>query len=151
MAKRVFTIDWVLVNKIAVGPNPRTILDFKMLQDYKIKSILSLCDINEAPALDFIQKNFVFSRIPLPDHKKARIPTFDEFQLALDKLKELQKFSPTFVHCLASVERSPLLCLGWLVREEGYSIDIAMDYLMQIHPGTSPLPEQLKLIMQLEK
>jgi len=151
VAKRVFTIDWVLVNKIAVGPNPRTILDFKMLQDYKIKSILSLCDINEAPTLDFIQKNFVFSRIPLPDHKKARIPTFDEFQLALDKLKELQKFSPTFVHCLASVERSPLLCLGWLVREEGYSIDIAMDYLMQIHPGTSPLPEQLKLIMQLEK
>ena len=50
---------------------------------------------------------------------------------------------------MASVERSPLICLGWLVREEGYSIDLAMDYLMQIHPGTSPLPEQLSLVIQL--
>lgn len=151
MVKRAFSVDWVLINKIAVGPKPITIQDFQILQDYKIKSILSLCDINEAPTLEFIEKNFIFSRIPLPDHKKARIPSFDEFQLALNELKKLQKFSPTFVHCVASVERSPLVCLGWLVREEGYSIDIAMDYLMQIHPGTSPLPEQLKLIMQLEK
>ena len=144
-----FSIDWVLVNKIAIGPIPRTPEHFKLLKKHKINSILSLCDEKEAPTLEFIRENFIFSRVPLPDHKQAKFPSFKEFLKALDELKKLQEFKPTFVHCLASVERSPLICLGWLVREEGYSIDLAMDYLMQIHPGTSPLPEQLSLVMQL--
>lgn len=148
---RKFSLDWVLINKIGIGPVPSSSNHFKILKENKIKSILSLCDEKESPTLDFVRDNFIFSRIPLPDHKKGRFPSFQEFQKALDELKKLQEFKPTYVHCLASVERSPLICLGWLVREEGYRIDLAMDYLMQIHPGTSPLPQQLSLVMQLSK
>ena len=142
-------MDWVLINKIGIGPIPSTSSDFRILKKNKIKSILCLCDENEAPTLDFAKENFIFSRIPLPDHRKSKFPSFREFQTALDELKKLQDFKPTYVHCMASVERSPLICLGWLVREEGYSIELALDYLMQIHPGTSPLPEQLSLVRQL--
>ena len=150
MYKKNFSIDWILINKLAVGPKPSSLREIKLLKKNKIKSILSLCNENESPTLEFIEKDFVFSRIPLPDHKQARCPTFEQFKIALDELKKLQKFSPTFVHCVASVERSPLICMGWLVREEGYSVDVAMDYLMQVHPGTSPLPEQLSLVMKLK-
>ena len=47
------------------------------------------------------------------------------------------------------MERSPLVCLGWLVYELGYPPETALDYLMQVHPGTSPLQEQLNLLNQL--
>jgi hypothetical protein len=34
------------------------------------------------------------------------------------------------------MERSPLLCLAWLIRERRLSIEQALAYLMHIHPGT---------------
>lgn len=150
MAIKNFNINWVLINKIAVGPMPQKSADFQLLKEYKIRSILTLCNKEEFNASQLMEQNFYFSRVPLPDHRQSKLPTFNEFINALDELKKLQKFKPTFVHCVASVERSPLICLGWLVREEGYSIDLAMDYMMQIHPGTSPLPGQLELVRQLK-
>ena len=47
------------------------------------------------------------------------------------------------------MERSPLICIAWLVVENNYSLQIALDYVMQIHPGTSPLPGQLDAIKGL--
>jgi hypothetical protein len=38
------------------------------------------------------------------------------------------------------------VCLAWLVRQRGLSPQRALDYLMQVHPGTSPLPGQLELL-----
>ena len=49
------------------------------------------------------------------------------------------------------MERSPLVCLGWLVQQHNMSPNNALDYLMQQHPGTNPLPGQLKLLEQLRK
>ena len=44
------------------------------------------------------------------------------------------------------MERSPLLCMAWLIRHRGLSRLEALEYLMHVHPGTSPLPEQLALL-----
>jgi protein-tyrosine phosphatase len=44
------------------------------------------------------------------------------------------------------MERSPLVCLAWLMRERGLSRLQALDYLMQVHPGTNPLPGQLNVL-----
>ena len=49
------------------------------------------------------------------------------------------------------MERSPLVCLAWLMQEQGLIQSQALDYLMQIHPGTSPLPEQLLVLNDLAK
>jgi len=54
-----------------------------------------------------------------------------------------------FVHCLAAMERSPLLCMAWLVRSRGLSPQRALDYLQQQHPGTNPLPDQWRVLKQL--
>jgi protein-tyrosine phosphatase len=54
-----------------------------------------------------------------------------------------------FVHCVAAMERSPLVCLAWLVSRHGQSPQAALDYLMQVHPGTNPLPGQLRLLDRL--
>jgi len=64
-------------------------------------------------------------------------------------LRELRKEGPVFVHCVAAMERSPLVCMAWLMQQEGLNSTEALDYLMQVHPGTNPLPGQLALLNQL--
>ena len=85
----------------------------------------------------------------LPDHRAGRLPTLAELGTALGHLAELQQHGPVFVHCVAAMERSPLVCLAWLVRQHRMSPERALDYLMQQHPGTNPLPGQLALLHDL--
>jgi protein-tyrosine phosphatase len=74
------------------------------------------------------------------------MPGAEELGQALAALAQLRQEGPVFVHCVAAMERSPLVCLAWLVRQRGLSPQRALDYLMQVHPGTSPLPGQLELL-----
>ena len=72
-----------------------------------------------------------------------------ELEQALTTLAELRQQGPVYVHCVAAMERSPLVCLAWLVRRHGLTPHRALDYLMQVHPGTNPLPGQLALLSEL--
>ena len=114
-----FIIDWVLINNIAIGKAPRKIKDIYKLKKYGINSILSLCSENEAPLIADLKEHFEHRRVVLPDHSYKRYPELQELNFALDVLKDLQTFRPTYVHCVASIERSPLVCMGWLIRELG--------------------------------
>mgnify|MGYP001214281408 FL=1 len=69
----------------------------------------------------------------------------------LSKLKKLISFGPVFVHCIASMERSPMICMAWLIKEHNLSVQEALDYLMNIHPGTNPLREQIEILEKLNK
>jgi protein-tyrosine phosphatase len=82
----------------------------------------------------------------LPDHRHDRLPDLAELQEALAMLESLRQHGPVYVHCVAAMERSPLVCLAWLVSRHGLRPQPALDYLMQVHPGTSPLPGQLALL-----
>jgi protein-tyrosine phosphatase len=59
------------------------------------------------------------------------------------ELGVLQRQGPVFLHCVAGVERSPLVAMAWLVKRHGLGWQAALEYVQQCHPGTSPLPEQL--------
>ena len=85
----------------------------------------------------------------LPDHRVARLLELAELEQALSALAELRGTGPVYVHCVAAMERSPLVCLAWLVRRQGLTPQRALDYLMQVHPGTNPLPGQLALLAEL--
>ena len=93
---------------------------------------------------------FRTQRIVLPDHRAGRLPTLDELQMSLQNLAELQEHGPVFVHCVAAMERSPLVCLAWLVQRHNMNPERALDYLMQQHPGTNPLPGQLALLQKIK-
>ena len=148
--QRKYKVDWVLCDEIALGSAPKRIEHLNYLNDLNIKSILSLCSEEEAPPPIEMKDKFICSRLVLPDHRQDRLPKSSEIKEALNLLKDLKENSgPTFVHCVASMERSPLICIAWLVVENNYSLQIALDYVMQIHPGTSPLPGQLDAIKGL--
>ena len=144
-----FRIDWVLVDALAVGPAPSTENHLHRLQDAGIRAVLSLCSEMEAPAPAGLEDQFCHQRLVLPDHRIGRVPDIGELQQALCHLRELRQEGPVFVHCVAAMERSPLVCMAWLIQQEGLNPTEALDYLMQVHPGTNPLPGQLALLNQV--
>ena len=148
---RYFQVDWVLVDELAIGPAPRKQRHLDRLHELGIKGVLSLCAFPEAEPPETFDQSFQTRRIVLPDHRAGRMPSTKELETALENLRELLSHGPVFVHCVAAMERSPLVCLGWLVKEHRMNPDRALDYLMQQHPGTNPLPGQLKLIQGLHQ
>ena len=147
-----FRFSWVLQTLLAVGPAPKAIRHLDRLKDAGIKSILSLCANDEVQnqetgLLEQLDSQFSHQIFVLPDHRSGKPPAITDFLNALELADILiQKSSPLFIHCVASVERSPLLCMGILIRRNNISPLAALDYMQQIHPGTNPLPQQLALL-----
>ena len=145
-----FRIDWVLVNQLAVGPAPRTAQHLQKLADAGVRAVLSLCSPQEAPPPEGLNSRFACERQVLPDHRSGRSPRLEELRHALGRLQQLHEaHGPVFVHCVAAVERSPLVCLAWLVQQHQLNPTEALDHLMNVHPGTNPLPAQLALLEEL--
>ena len=144
-----FRLDWVLVQELAVGPAPRAERHLERLVAEGVRAVLSLCSEAEAPPPPSLESRFECRRLVLPDHRVERLPELAELEQALELLASLRVHGPVYVHCVAAMERSPLVCLAWLVRRQGLTPQRALDYLMQVHPGTNPLPGQLALLARL--
>ena len=142
-------LDWVLSNEIAIGSAPKTFEDINYLKVNGIHGILSLCSMEENPFNVNLKDFFNCKNIILPDHKYKDSLSIDQLNLALENLSILRKGGSVYVHCLAGVERSPIVCMGWLVKKHNLTPTQALDYLMNVHNGTNPLPEQLKLLSLL--
>ena len=145
-----FRLSWVLRGQLAVGSLPHAERHLERLEQEGIAAVLSLVAEPEAPLAVGLEERFHWRRCPLPDHRSERLVAKPELERALAELAALREHGPVFVHCLAAMERSPLLCLAWLMRERGLSRQQALDYLMQVHPGTSPLAGQLAVLAELD-
>ena len=144
-----FKVNWVLNQELAVGTAPQKQKHLKKLADEGIKSILSLCDENELKNDLNLAELFDHKRYVLPDHKTGKILSTIELNESLVILKDLLKSGPVFVHCYAAVERSPLVCMAWLIKEHHLTLQQSLDYLMQANSGTNPLPGQLRVLKEI--
>ena len=141
--------NWVSINKIAIGTPPKNEKDISLLLEKGVKSILSLCDENEASWCVQLEEEFNCKRIILPDHKFERCLNLSELNYAVEKLEYLTKFGIVFVHCFAAIERSPLVCMGWLVKYKRLSAINSLSYLMNVNSGTNPSSEQFEVVKKL--
>jgi hypothetical protein len=139
----MFRPSWVLRGQLALGPAPLYVHHLHLLQSYGVVSVLSLCSEEEAPIPFGLAQRFHCRRCVLPDHKSRRAPLPFEIQHAFDALVQLFGHGSVYVHCQAGVERSPLLCIAWLMYNRRLSLIEALDYLKSVHPMTGPLPSQL--------
>lgn len=144
----MWRISWVLRGELAVGPAPRYASHGARLLEEGITGVLSLCSESEAPP-PVLPLRLQQRRLVLPDHRAGRPLRLEELERALELLAELQLQGPVYVHCKAGVERSPLVCLGWLMQRRRLGQLDALDYLMQVHPPTGVLPQQLEVLAQL--
>lgn len=141
-----FRIDWVLVDELAIGPAPVADRHLQRLKDAGIQAVFSLCSEQEAPSPVHMQARFRCDRLVLPDHRSSQVMDTPQLLEAVRRLEQLSQVGPVFVHCVAAMERSPLVCLAWLMRKHLLDPQAALDYMMQVHPGTNPLPRQLALL-----
>ena len=147
--KKRFKLDWVLNNELAVGPAPLKESHFEYLANKNIKSILNLCNEKEAPFDENFKLLFNFKRFTLPDHKVNKEIEIDEIKKIIKIIESLKSSGAIYIHCFAGVERSPLICMAWLISKHKLSPQRALDYLMEVHKGSNPLPSQYKLLSHI--
>mgnify|MGYP001360551548 CR=1 FL=1 len=145
-----FIFNWIFYKQLAIGSAPREKNDRSFLSQKKIKSIFCLCSFQEFPSLEILQKEFEVRSFSLPDHKSKSKMSKDLIVEALKILCSLENHKPIFVHCNASIERSPIMVLAYLMFREGYEFNLALDYVMKVHPYTNPLSSQLAILKDLQ-
>ncbi len=150
MLKKIeFSYSWVLVDELMVGSAPLKMDNLIELEKNGIKSVLSLCSDKEVVIPNEINNFFVCKSFILPDHTYKRVTQSDEIITILGILEELINQGPVYVHCFAGVERSPLVCMAWLVKKYSMSINESLIYLMNVHKKTNPLPKQIACLHKI--
>ena len=61
-------------------------------------------------------------------------------------MQKIIEYGPVYTHCVFGIERSPLVCMAWLVKHYDLTPTQALDYLMDVNTFTNPLPEQFSLL-----
>ena len=138
--------NWILLGELAIGSAPTTHDDLDRLSSEGIRSILSLCRSEESPLAEGLDTRFRWRRRELPDHRCGHPPDPAQLAECLDLISAWIGHGPIYVHCIAAAERSPLVAMGWLMRRKHLNRLQVLEYLMQVHPPTNPLPEQLALL-----
>ena len=141
-----FKFSWVLRKELAVGNFPKNDECLDFLESQGINAILTLCRFEEAGIEQNLKSRFKHVYYPLPDHSYKEDIKIDQLLYSLKKLAELKKYGSVYVHCLAGVERSPLVCMAWLVKYRDFSSIEALDYLMEVNKKTNPLNKQFNLL-----
>ncbi|MGP1371575.1 MAG: protein-tyrosine phosphatase family protein [Almyronema sp.] len=143
-------LHWVLPQQLAVGPFP-TVADLAEIQKAKIPAIITLCSQSEGQ-LPAIARVFRCQRYPLPDSHSPDQLTPEQISAAVALVDDFQQQGqPTYVHCLAGVERSPLICTAYLCRHYQLPVWEALNHLKTINPRTRLTPPQLKTLQQWAK
>ena len=144
--KNKFIFNWVLKNKLAVGTNPGSERDINCLKNFKVQYILGLCSEEEARWHSDLEKFFNCHRIILPDSNQNKLPTNIQFSSAYETLKKFLNNGITFVHCYASIERSPLICIMLIMERYNLNLEESLDYVKRVHNLTNPRNNQLYFI-----
>ena len=145
------SFNWILINKFAVGTPIITKNEKVLLKEKGIKTVLDLRnnkDFNKINHQEYIKSlsSFVYANFPLPDHKSGRLLETFEIRKAVDLLDSSLLKGPVFMHCHASIERSPLISIAYLHLKKGFSIIQSCDFVKQQNKSTCVNVEQLKYI-----
>ena len=143
--------SWILINKLAIGTpilsekskfllekkGIRTILDLRNEDDYR--------EITQNEYIEYVS-NFHYENIQLPDHKTGRFIETSEINKAVDLVEDLLQKGSLYMHCHASVERSPIISIAYLHLKKGYSLIQACDFVKQQNSSTTINLKQLNYI-----
>ncbi|NJN29247.1 MAG: dual specificity protein phosphatase family protein [Synechococcales cyanobacterium RM1_1_8] len=140
--------DWVLENRLAIGPLPRKGW-LRLLEQQQIRSIISLCAESEGKLPQELHHRFRCARVVLPDSHSGEPLRLAELSEVVDLIHwNLQKRQPVYLHCLAGIERSPLVAIAYLCRHQSMDLLDAAGWLSHVHPPSRPLTAQLQVVRQ---
>ncbi|UZQ54919.1 dual specificity protein phosphatase family protein [Trichothermofontia sichuanensis B231] len=144
--RAVAPLDWVIPGKLAVGGLPQP-GDRDRFKQANIQVILSLTAPMEAELPPEVTASFRCARVALPDSRYEAQLRVERLATAVDVVhRALTQQLPIYVHCLAGIERSPLVCIAYLCRY--YQLDLweALYWLKQVRPCVAPTTAQLNIV-----
>ena len=144
-----FIFNWILTNKLAVGTSPIDSDNIIFLKKKKVRNIIGLCSFEESQWNENLYENFCCQRIVLPDSRKDELPNKKDLLNAFYKLRDAIDDDITFIHCFASIERSPLVCIMYIIYKYNLKIEDALDYVRRTHKYTNPTNSQLSLVKEV--
>jgi protein-tyrosine phosphatase len=125
---------------------PSTPFHWQQLEDAGLRSRFSCCYAYEAE-LAAIPSHWRSERVALPDHRRQEELEVDRLVLALNRAESLLLDSPPlYLHCLAGIERSPLIAIGLTARVRHLSLFDSLDWVRRCHPASLPIYSHLELL-----
>lgn len=146
---RPLPYSWILSRRLAVGPMPSSPAHWQQLEDAGLFARFSCCYPNEqGPAA--VPAHWVSDGLPLPDHRRQERLELATLVKVLKRVEGLlSEGSPLYLHCLAGIERSPLVAVGLTALERDLSLFDALDWVRRCHPPAKPIVSHLELLEQL--
>jgi hypothetical protein len=146
---RSISLHWIIQNRLAVGPIP-TLETADSLKIFGIRSVLSLCGEEEGKLAPQVPTDFQWQRFLLPDSHYAEKMTAEKLKTAIDLAHSFIKTdAPLYVHCLAGMERSPTVCVGYLCLYEKMQVWEALNLVKSNNPRTNITPDQIQVLQSL--
>ncbi len=143
--------DEILPGKLFCGEMPFGIDDLTELQDNGINAILTVQEENENTVSPLYLENFNWIRLPIPDIRLGGIPTEKQLRDGAKILHDWidQKKYVVYVHCYAGQERSPLVCMSYLILWKGMEMESAISFVKEKRKLAHPSIEQLGVLRSL--
>jgi protein-tyrosine phosphatase len=147
--KRPISLHWIIPNRLAVGPMP-TLETADSLKTAGIRSVLTLCGEDEGKLADQVPTDYRWQRFLLPDSHYVEKMTAEKLKEAIDIAHDFIKTDgPLYVHCLAGMERSPTVCVGYLCLHEKMQVWEALNLVKSANPRTNITPDQIQVLQNL--
>lgn len=141
--------SWVLSGRLAVGPMPQSVQQWQQLDAAGFRSRFSCCYPDEERQ-SFPPKSWLQARVSLPDHRLQEDLKLEQLRSAIEQASELLHQAPAmYLHCLAGMERSPLVAVGIVAKEKNIDLLSALDAIRMCHPPAKPMYEHLDVLDQL--
>lgn len=142
--------SWVLTNTLAVGPLPSSEAHWQQLDAVGLRSRFSCCYPVEQAGLPPPPPHWSSGGSPLPDHREQEPLQAQQLALALEAAEQMmERSAPLYLHCLAGMQRSPLLAVGLAARQRNMPLLMALDWVRRCHPAATPLYSHLEVLEQV--
>jgi atypical dual specificity phosphatase len=142
-------LRWIIDRRLAVGPLP-TAQNSDFLVQAEIRSVLTFCATTEGTLDPKIPEDYQWQRLVLPDSHYSEKMQPQDLGEVIDQLRQfITTDPPVYVHCLAGMERSPTVCIGYLCLYEGMELSEALNFVKQRNPRTNINPEQVQVLQAL--
>jgi len=145
----VLSYSWILTGKLAIGPMPKYLVDWHLLENNGIKKRFSCC-YPEENIFTPIPPDWISKEISLPDHRKQEELKTSTLILILREAINLilNDEKPIYLHCFAGQERSSLVAIGIVSLLEGKDLFDSLAYVRQCYPKARPLYDHLDILEQ---
>ena len=141
--------SWILTNQLAIGPRPITPFHWQQLEEAGLRGRFSCCYPQEEEIL-LPPPGWISAGVSLPDHRKQEVLRSERLIEALTVAEQLmEQGAPIYLHCLAGIERSPLLAVGLTARSRQIDLYAALDWVRRCHPPALPIYEHLEMMDQV--